>query len=140
MNSFNVVASGGGPPRFRWPGVSSASGRMPGKLVMDVSAAPGASSTRPVASVFWNGILLAAKQLEADGRYERLTARVPGYVSRVTNAVRCVANASVISVDCWPRFHPRVLGRRAADQLRETGKAEPDSTRRPAPACRLPRR
>ncbi|KAG1306695.1 hypothetical protein G6F62_015358 [Rhizopus arrhizus] len=64
---------------------------MPDELVMDLAAAPGASSTRPGASVFWNGILLAAKQLDADGKPERRTARVPGYALGVTNAVRVTA-------------------------------------------------
>ena len=53
-----------------------------------------------MASVFWNGILLGAKQLDADGRPERLTARVPGYALGVNNAVRVSVQRQPVSVDC----------------------------------------
>ncbi len=75
-------------------------GRVPEQLLIDVSAAPGASSTRPVASVFWNGILLAAERLRADGHPERLVARVPGYALGVTNSVRVSFQRQPLSVDC----------------------------------------
>lgn len=125
-NSFNVVASGDWNTTFPLAAVS-ADGQMPGELVMDVSAAPGASSTRPVASVFWNGILLAAKQLDADGRPERLRARVPGYVLGVTNAVRVTFQRQPVSVDCneIPQGYPvNVL----PTSYVKPEKAEPDGT------------
>ena len=125
-NSFNVVASGDWTTTFPLAAVSS-DGRMPGELVMDLSAAPGASSTRPVASVFWNGILLAAKQLNADGRPERLTARVPGYALGVTNAVRVTFQRQPVSVDCneIPQGYPvNVL----PTSYVKPDRAEPDGT------------
>ncbi|KAG0732143.1 hypothetical protein G6F23_014611 [Rhizopus arrhizus] len=100
---------------------------MPDELVMDLAAAPGASSTRPVASVFWNGILLAAKQLDADGKPERLTARVPGYALGVTNAVRVTFQRQPVSVDCneIPQGYPvNVL----PTSYVKPGKAQPDGT------------
>ncbi|MNU29645.1 Bacterial cellulose synthase subunit [compost metagenome] len=97
--SFDVVARGDWNTSFPLAAVST-DGRMPDELVMDLAAAPGASSTRPVASVFWNGILLAAKQLDATGKPERLTARVPGYALGVTNAVRVTFQRQPVSVDC----------------------------------------
>ncbi|KRC76365.1 hypothetical protein ASE30_07075 [Achromobacter sp. Root83] len=97
--SFDVVARGDWNTSFPLAAVST-DGRMPDELVMDLAAAPGASSTRPVASVFWNGILLAAKQLDANGKPERLTARVPGYALGVTNAVRVTFQRQPVSVDC----------------------------------------
>jgi len=125
-NSFNVVASGDWNTTFPLAAVSS-DGRMPGELVMDVSAAPGASSTRPVASVFWNGILLAAKQLDANGKPERLTARVPGYALGVTNAVRVTFQRQPVSVDCneIPQGYPvNVL----PTSYVKPDRAEPDGT------------
>lgn len=98
-DSFDVVARGDWNVNFPLASVSS-DGRMPDELVIDLAAAPGASSTRPVASVFWNGILLGAKQLDADGRPERLTARVPGYALGVNNAVRVSVQRQPVSVDC----------------------------------------
>ncbi len=98
-DSFDVVARGDWNVNFPLASVSS-DGRMPDELIIDLAAAPGASSTRPVASVFWNGILLGAKQLDADGRPERLTARVPGYALGVNNAVRVSVQRQPVSVDC----------------------------------------
>jgi Bacterial cellulose synthase subunit len=81
-------------------GVVAANGRMPSELVIDVAAAPGASSTRPVASVFWNDVLLSAKRLEADGRPERLDARIPGYALGLSNVVRVSFQRQPYSNDC----------------------------------------
>ncbi|HCQ48107.1 MAG TPA: hypothetical protein DIW53_15635, partial [Achromobacter sp.] len=97
--SFDVVARGDWTTTFPLGTVSS-DGLMPDELVLDLAAAPGASSTRPVASVFWNGILLAARQMDADGKPERLTARVPGYALGVTNALRVQFQRQPVSVDC----------------------------------------
>lgn len=97
--SFDVVARGDWTTTFPLSTVSS-DGLMPDELVLYLAAAPGASSTRPVASVFWNGILLAARQMDADGKPERLTARVPGYALGVTNALRVQFQRQPVSVDC----------------------------------------
>lgn len=125
-DSFDVVARGDWNTTFPLAAVSS-DGLMPDELVMDLAAAPGASSTRPVASVFWNGILLAAKQLDADGKPERLTARVPGYALGVTNAVRVTFQRQPVSVDCneIPQGYPvNVL----PTSYVKPGKAQPDGT------------
>ncbi|MCG7324520.1 cellulose biosynthesis cyclic di-GMP-binding regulatory protein BcsB [Achromobacter sp. ACRQX] len=124
--SFDVVARGDWNASFPLAAVTT-DGRVPDELIMDVAAAPGASSTRPVASVFWNGILLGAKQLEADGRPERLTARVPGYALGVTNAVRVTFQRQPVSVDCneIPQGYPvNVL----PTSYVKPGKAQPDGT------------
>jgi len=125
-DSFDVVARGDWNTTFPLAAVSS-DGLMPDELVMDLAAAPGASSTRPVASVFWNGILLAAKQLDANGKPERLTARVPGYALGVTNAVRVTFQRQPVSVDCneIPQGYPvNVL----PTSYVKPGKAQPDGT------------
>lgn len=105
--SFDVVARGDWNLSFPLAAVS-ADGGMPEELVLDLAAAPGASSTRPVASVFWNGILLGARQMDADGKPERLTARVPGYALGVTNTVRVTFQRQPVSVDCneTPQGYP----------------------------------
>lgn len=124
--SFNVVAQGDWTTNFALNAVS-VDGRMPDELVLDVAAAPGASSTRPVASVFWNGILLGAKQLEATGQPERIKARVPGYVLGLNNAVRVSFQRQPVSVDCneVPQGFPvNVL----PSSYINPGKAAPDGT------------
>ncbi|MNK16326.1 Bacterial cellulose synthase subunit [compost metagenome] len=124
--SFDVVARGDWNTSFPLAAVST-DGRMPDELVMDLAAAPGASSTRPVASVFWNGILLAAKQLDANGKPERLTARVPGYALGVTNAVRVTFQRQPVSVDCNEIAQGYPVNVLPTSYLMP-GKAQPDGT------------
>lgn len=96
---FDVVSRGDWTATLPLSAVA-VNGRMPTDLVIDVAAAPGASSTRPVASVFWNNVLLSAKRLEADGRPERLDARVPGYALGLNNVVRVSFQRQPYSNDC----------------------------------------
>ena len=63
-------------------------GRGPGTLVMDVAAAPGAARTPPVVSIFVNEVLLAASQMEANGRRERIAAPIPRHVLSAHNDIR----------------------------------------------------
>src|SRR2546427_1230165 len=77
-DSFDVLSRGDWTMNFPLSAVAS-QGQMPGEITLYVAAAPGASATRPVATLFWNGMLLSARQLEANGQPERLRARVPGY-------------------------------------------------------------
>ena len=125
-DSFDVASRGDWTTTFPLSAVSSG-GLMPDELVMDLAAAPGASSTRPVASVFWNGILLTAKQMDADGKPERLRARVPGYALGVNNAVRVTFQRQPVSVDCneIPQGYPvNVL----PTSYVKPGKAQPDGS------------
>ncbi|WP_322996991.1 hypothetical protein [Castellaniella sp.] len=98
-SSFNVVAQGDWFANFPL-GAVVANGRVPNQLLIDVSAAPGASATQPVASVFWNGILLSAQRLQAHGHPERLLAQVPGYALGVSNSVRVSFQRQPSSADC----------------------------------------
>ncbi|NYT58420.1 hypothetical protein H0A65_05710 [Alcaligenaceae bacterium] len=125
-SSFDVVARGDWTVSIPLSALS-ADGGVPDEFVVDVAAAPGASTTRPVASVFWNGILLAAKQLEAVGRPERITARVPGYVLGVNNTLRVMFQRQPVSVDCneIPQGFPvNVL----PSSYIKAGNAQPDGT------------
>ncbi|MGO4154279.1 hypothetical protein [Cupriavidus sp. YAF13] len=83
-------------------------GRAPSELVVDVAAAPGASGSPPVVSVFWNDVLLAARQIEANGRRNRLLAQVPGYALNVRNVLRVSFQRQPVSVDCneTPQGYP----------------------------------
>lgn len=97
--NFDVLARGDWSATLPLSAVA-VNGRMPSDLVVDVAAAPGASSTRPVVSVFWNNVLLSAKRLQADGRPERLDARVPGYALGLSNVVRVSFQRQPYSNDC----------------------------------------
>ncbi|MES2972733.1 MAG: cellulose synthase [Pseudomonadota bacterium] len=69
-------------------GAVAANGRLPSSLVLDIAAAPSAARTPPVVSVFMNDILLGAKQLEAKGTAERITAPIPAYSLLARNTLR----------------------------------------------------
>lgn len=126
-DSFDVLARGDWTVSFPLGAVAS-DGRMPGEISLYLSAAPGPAASKPVATVFWNGILLAAKQLDANGRPEQLKARVPGYVLGVNNTLRVSVQRQPYSANCdeIPQAYPvNVLP--AASYIRP-GKAEPDGT------------
>lgn len=75
-------------------------GRLPVKAVIDVSAAPGASDTAPVASVFLNDYLIGAQQLQADGEKQRIEARIPRYALGSTNVLRVSFQRQPVSDRC----------------------------------------
>lgn len=125
--SFDVLARGDWTVGFPLAAVSADS-RMPSKVVLYLAAAPGPSSSHPVATVYWNGVLLAAKQLAANGQPEALTARVPGYVLAETNTLRVSVQRQPYSADCneIPQAYPvNVLPSLSYIQ---PGQAEPDGT------------
>ncbi|WP_175781807.1 cellulose biosynthesis cyclic di-GMP-binding regulatory protein BcsB [Burkholderia anthina] len=126
-DSFDVLARGDWTIGFPLNAVVS-NGSMPRELTLYVAAAPGPAASRPVATVFWNGVLLAAKQLEANGRPEQLRARVPGYALGINNTLRVSVQRQPYSADCneIPQAYPvNVLP--AASYIRQ-GDAEPDGT------------
>lgn len=125
-NSFDVVTRGDWVATFAMS-AAAISGKMPNELVLYLAAAPGASTTKPVASVFLNDVLLAAKQLNADGKPERLTARVPGYALSVSNALRVSFQRQPVSVDCneVPQGYPVTV---LPSSHMTLGTAEPDGT------------
>lgn len=77
-----------------------ADGKVPGYLDVDVSAAPGATETSPVASVFLNDYLLGAKRLEANGRPERIAAPIPFYALQPRNSLRVQFQRQPSSDNC----------------------------------------
>ncbi|WP_050577166.1 cellulose biosynthesis cyclic di-GMP-binding regulatory protein BcsB [Pseudomonas cremoricolorata] len=123
---FDVVSRGEWTATFPLSAVS-VNGRMPGEFNLDVAAAPGASITKPVASIIWNNVLLNAAQLDADGTRERLSARIPGYALGVTNTVQVRFQRQPVSPNCAevPQAYPvNVL----PSSYLTSAKAEPDGT------------
>ena len=85
--SFDVLAHADWNANFDI-GAVAADGRVPGTLVIDVAAAPSAARTPPVVSIFMNDILLGAKQMDANGKRERITATIPRYALAANNILR----------------------------------------------------
>ncbi|MDF3833744.1 hypothetical protein P3W85_12405 [Cupriavidus basilensis] len=106
-SSFDVIAHGDWTANFPLS-AAAIDGRAPSELVVDVAAAPGASGSPPVVSVFWNDVLLAARQIEANGHRNRLVAQVPGYALNVRNVLRVSFQRQPVSVDCneTPQGYP----------------------------------
>jgi hypothetical protein len=85
--SFDVLAHADWNATFDIGSVA-ADGKGPGTLVIDVAAAPSAARTPPVVSVFMNDVLLGAKEMEANGRRERIVAPIPRYALQTRNVIR----------------------------------------------------
>ncbi|PVX79935.1 cellulose biosynthesis cyclic di-GMP-binding regulatory protein BcsB [Paraburkholderia unamae] len=125
--AFDVLARGDWTVSFPLAAIAADS-RMPAEITLYVAAAPGPSSSRPVATIYWNGVLLAAKQLRADGQPEQLRARVPGYVLGVNNNLRLSVQRQPYSADCneTPQAYPvNVL---PASSYISAGDAAPNGT------------
>ena len=75
-------------------------GRIPAYASVDVAAAPGASGTPPVASLFLNDYLIGAAQLEANGKKERIEARIPSYALAAQNTLRVSFQRQPVSDLC----------------------------------------
>jgi hypothetical protein len=85
--SFDVLAHADWNAAFDIGSVA-ADGKGPGTLVIDVAASPSAARTPPVVSVFMNDVLLGAKEMEANGKRERIVAPVPRYSLQTRNVIR----------------------------------------------------
>jgi hypothetical protein len=85
--SFDVLAKADWNAAFDIGSVA-ADGKAPGTLVIDVAASPSAAHTPPVVSVFMNDVLLGAKEMEANGKRERIVAPVPRYALQTRNVIR----------------------------------------------------
>ncbi|MCF5709938.1 hypothetical protein GIV19_22005 [Pseudomonas syringae] len=75
-------------------------GRVPVSALIDMAAAPGASGTPPVATLFLNDYLIGAMQLNADGRKERIEARIPHYALAAQNTLRVSFQRQPVSNNC----------------------------------------
>jgi hypothetical protein len=75
-------------------------GRIPTYAAVDVAAAPGASGTPPIASLFLNDYLIGAAQLNANGQKERIEARIPRYALGAQNILRVSFQRQPVSDLC----------------------------------------
>lgn len=103
-------------------GALSADGRLPDEVVLDVSAAPNAGGQGAVATIFFNDYLLGAKVLSANGKPQRLVAKVPAYALSARNEVRvsflrqparpyCHDPATAFPVSILPSSHLKLAKR-----------------------------
>ncbi|MBT2339616.1 MULTISPECIES: hypothetical protein [Pseudomonas] len=91
--------------RFDWStsfplGSVAYDGRLPVTAVVDISAAPGASDTAPVASLFFNDFLIGAQQLSTDGEPQRIQAHIPRYALGSKNVLRVSFQRQPVSDRC----------------------------------------
>lgn len=75
-------------------------GRVPVNAVIDVAAAPGATSTPPVATLYFNDYLIGATQLTPNGKKERIEARIPRYALAAQNTLRVSFQRQPVSDQC----------------------------------------
>ena len=104
---FDVLERGDWTATFDL-GALASDGRLPARLELDVSAAPGASTTPPVASVFLNDSLLGAKRLDANGQAERIAVGVPSYALKPRNVLRVSFQRQAAGEHCreTPQAYP----------------------------------
>ncbi|WP_258187431.1 cellulose biosynthesis cyclic di-GMP-binding regulatory protein BcsB [Trinickia symbiotica] len=69
-------------------GAVASAGRLPKDVVLDLAAAPNSSGNRPVASIYFNDVLIGAKLLDANGRTQRVVAAIPPYALAARNVLR----------------------------------------------------
>lgn len=97
--NLDVVARGDWTTTFDM-GAGLFAGKVPSTMDIEVAAAPGATTTSPVASVFINDYLLGAKRLAADGKPERISVAVPSYTLLPRNTVRVQFQRQPASDNC----------------------------------------
>ncbi|HZZ09702.1 MAG TPA: cellulose synthase [Paraburkholderia sp.] len=71
-------------------GAVSGNGKLPGTVVLDVVAAPTQTGAAQSASVYFNDVLIGSQLLTANGKPQRITARVPHYALAANNLLRVV--------------------------------------------------
>ncbi|WP_156922384.1 hypothetical protein [Azorhizobium doebereinerae] len=124
VGSFDVLARGEWSTTFDLSAMV-AGGRVPGGFDLDVSAAPSAGVTSPIASIFFNDFLLGARSLKADGRPERIFVSVPHYALAARNTLRVVVQRQPLSDRC--REVPQAFPVTVQPSSRVLLEAAPDS-------------
>ncbi len=107
VGAFDVLARGDWTTTFDLGRVTRG-GRIPVELVIDVSAAPGAATSSPVASVVLNDVLLGAARLNAEGKPQRISARIPAHILAPRNVLRVSFQRQPMSDRCreTPQAYP----------------------------------
>lgn len=97
--NLDVVARGDWALNFDLASATTG-GKVPSRLNIDVAAAPGASNSDPVVSVFLNDVLLAARKMTANGQPEQLSATIPPYALGAQNTLRVSFQRQPVSDQC----------------------------------------
>ncbi len=97
--NLDVVARGDWAMNFDLASATTG-GKVPSRLNLDVAAAPGASNSDPVVSVFLNDVLLAARKMTANGQPEQLSAAIPPYALGAQNTLRVSFQRQPVSDQC----------------------------------------
>lgn len=71
-------------------GAASGDGKLPDAVVLDIAASPTPNNTAQTASVYFNDVLIGSQLLMANGKPQRITARVPHYALAPNNLLRVV--------------------------------------------------
>ncbi|MFM0735147.1 cellulose biosynthesis cyclic di-GMP-binding regulatory protein BcsB [Paraburkholderia sediminicola] len=71
-------------------GAASGNGKLPGTVVLDVAASPTLNNAAQTASIYFNDVLIGSQLLTANGKPQRITARVPHYALAPNNLLRVV--------------------------------------------------
>ncbi|MBP0594373.1 cellulose biosynthesis cyclic di-GMP-binding regulatory protein BcsB [Paraburkholderia sp. LEh10] len=71
-------------------GAASGNGKLPKSVVLDVAAVPTANHAGQTASIYFNDVLIGSQLLNADGKPQRIEARVPHYTLAPNNLLRVV--------------------------------------------------
>jgi len=85
--------------------LSAASGRdrLPSEVVLDLAASPSPQDGAPIASVFFNDVLIGAKLLTANGLPQRIVATIPRYALAARNTVRVSFQRQPDAIGCTTR-------------------------------------
>ncbi len=131
-NSLDVTARGDWTTTFDL-GATLAKGKVPASLDMLVSAAPGATDTLPVASVFLNDYLLGARQLTANGQPEDISVDIPSYALQPRNTVRVQFQRQPASDRCreTPQAYPASVQPNSTMRLTDAPKVQDFATLAP---------
>ncbi|MFG1421142.1 hypothetical protein [Roseixanthobacter liquoris] len=97
--TFDVLARGDWSATFDL-GTLLGGGRVPSEFLVDVSAAPSAGDSAPIASIMLNDYLLGARRLSANGITERIPVQVPRYALAARNVLKISFQRQPMSDRC----------------------------------------
>jgi hypothetical protein len=84
-------------------GAASGNNRLPDEVVFDLAAAPSPQNGAPIASIYFNDVLIGAKLLVTNGLTQRVSAHIPRYALAARNTVRVVFQRQPDAVGCTAR-------------------------------------
>ena len=84
-------------------GATSGNNRLPDQVVLDLAAAPSPNGGAPIASVYFNDVLIGAKLLKTNGLPQHLIAHIPRYSLAARNNLRVVLQRQPDAAGCTTR-------------------------------------